>query len=48
MLKDKSGSSEKTQSLGDEARRLVGGLSKKETDIFYSDISEHESISDNW
>ena len=45
MLKDKSGSSEKSQSLGDESRRPIGGLSKKEIDIYYSDISEGKYIS---
>ena len=39
MFKDKSGSSEKSQVLGDESRRLIGGLSRKETEIFYSYIS---------
>ena len=37
-LKDKSGSSEKSQVLGDESRRLMGGLFKKETEIYDSDI----------
>ena len=46
MLKDKSRSSEKSQVLGDESRRLIGGLSKKETDIYYSIISEIKYISD--
>ena len=39
LLKDKSGSSEKSQSLGDEYRRLVDGLSKKKNNIYNSDIS---------
>ena len=38
MLKDKSGSSEKSQVLGDESRRLIGGLFKKENVIYDSDI----------
>ena len=48
QLKDKPGSSEKSQSLGDESSRLIGGLFKKETDISNSDLSESESISDIW
>ena len=44
MLKDKSGLSEKSQLLGDESRRLIGGLSKKETDISVSNISKSKSI----
>ena len=39
MLKDKSRSSEKSQPLGDESRRLIGGLSKKDSWIYDSDIS---------
>ena len=39
MLKDKSGSSEKSQVLGDESKRLVGGLFNKETEIYDFDIS---------
>ena len=46
LLKDKSVSSEKSQFLGDKSRRLIGGLSKKDTKFFYSDISEGESKSD--
>ena len=46
LLKDKSRSSEKSQLLRDESRRLIGGLSKKETDISDSDISEGKSISE--
>ena len=46
MLKGKSISSEKSQSLGDESRRLMGGLSKKGSDIFYFDRSETKYISD--
>ena len=42
------GSSEKSQSLGDESRRLIGGLSKKETEIFYSNVSESKYISEMW
>ena len=40
LLKGKSISSEKSQFLGDESSRLRGGLSKKGSDIFYSNISE--------
>ena len=39
MLKDKSGFSEKSQSLGDESRRMIVGLSKKETGIYNCGIS---------
>ena len=46
LLKDKSGSSEKSQVLGDESSILIGGLFKKETKISDSDISENESISE--
>ena len=45
MFKDKSGSSEKSQLLRDESKRLIGGLSKKGYDISDTDISENESIS---
>ena len=38
LLKDKSWSSEKSQSLGDESSRVIGGLSKKGYDIYDSDI----------
>ena len=48
MLKDKLRSSEKTQSLGDESSRLIGGLFKKDNDIYDYDISENESISKIW
>ena len=44
MDKDKSESCEKTQSLGHGSSGLIGDLSKKDIDIFYSDISENESI----
>ena len=44
FLKDKSGSSEKSKSLGDESMRLICGLSKKETDISDSYISKGKSI----
>ena len=37
--KYKSGSSEKSQLLRDESRRLIGGLSKKGSDISDYDIS---------
>ena len=46
LLKDKSRSSEKSQWLRDESRILIGGLSKKETDISDFDISESKSISE--
>ena len=46
MVKDKSRSSEKTQVLGDGSNRMVGDLSKKYIEIYDSDISENESISD--
>ena len=46
LLKDKSGPSEKSQVLGDESRILIGGLSKKDTQIYDSDISENGFISD--
>ena len=45
MLKDKSGSSEKSKLLRDESRRLTGGLSKKDTNISDSNISEGKNIS---
>ena len=48
MDKDKSGSSEKTQSFGDKSSRLIGGAFKKDTDIYDSNISENESILDIW
>ena len=44
LLKDKSISSRKFQSLGDGSRRLIGGLFKKDTEISDSDISKNESI----
>ena len=47
LLKYKSVSSEKSQLLRDESRRLIGGLSKKGCDISDSDISENEYISEN-
>ena len=37
--------SEKSQLLRDESRRLIGGLSKKGSNIYNSDISENQSIS---
>ena len=40
MLKDKSVLTEKSQLLRDESRRLIGGLSKKETYNYESDISD--------
>ena len=40
MFKDESVSSEKSQFLGDESSRLIGGLSKKGSDISDLDISE--------
>ena len=40
MLKYKLVSSEKSQRLRDESRRLIGGLSKKEIDICDSDVSK--------
>ena len=48
MVKDKSRSSEKTQVLWDEYSGLIGDLSKKDTEIYVSDILENESISENW
>ena len=48
MLKEKLWSSEKSQVLGDESRRLIDGLSKKENDISDSDISESKYISYIW
>ena len=48
MDRDKLGFNEKTKSLGDAASRLIGGLFKKDTDIYDSDISENESILDIW
>ena len=45
LLKDKSVSSENSQLLRDESRRMIGGLSKKGYDISDSDISENESVS---
>ena len=48
MLKDKSGSIEKSQLLRDESRRLIGGLSKKGYDIYDSYISENKCISETW
>ena len=45
MLKGKLGSSEKSHVLGDESRRLVGELFKKETEIYDYNISKNESIS---
>ena len=44
LLKDKSWSSEKSQLLRDESRRMICGLSKKGYDISNSDISKNESI----
>ena len=48
MLKQKSRSTKKSQSLGDESRRLISGLSKKETKISDYDISYKKYISDMW
>ena len=45
MLKDKSGSSEKSQVLGDGSSRLIDGWFKKENEIYDSDISKIKSIS---
>ena len=39
MLKGKWGSSEKSQVLRDESRRLIGGLLKKYIEIHDSNIS---------
>ena len=39
MLKDKVGSSEKSQSLGDGSSRLIDGWFKKENDIYDYNIS---------
>ena len=44
LLKDKPGSSEKSQLLRDESRRLIGGLSKKGSDIYDYNVSENEPI----
>ena len=46
MLKDKLGSSEKSQVLGDKSRRVIGVLFKKDIGIFESDISKTKYISD--
>ena len=46
MLKDKSGSSGKSQLIRDESRSLIGGLSTKGSDIYDSDISEGKTISE--
>ena len=46
LLKDKKISSEKSQFLGDESSRLRGGLSKKGSDIYDSDISKNKYISE--
>ena len=46
LLKGKSVSSEKSQLLRDESRRLKGGLSKKGSDISDYDVSKNEYISD--
>ena len=46
LLKDKLGSSGKSQLIRDESRSLIGGLSKKGYDIYDSDISENKSILD--
>ena len=48
FVKDNWGSSEKTQSLGDESSRLIGGLFKKCTDILDPNIWESEYISHIW
>ena len=48
MDKDKSGSSEKTQSLGGGSSGLIGDLSKKDIEIYDSNISENESILGMW
>ena len=48
MLKDKSVSSEKSQFFGDESSRMIGELSKKGFDIYDSNISETNSISETW
>ena len=48
LLKDKLGSSEKSQLLEDESTRMIGGLSKKGYDISDSDISETKYISNTW
>ena len=48
LRKDKSQSSEKPQLLGDEYRRMIGGLFKKYNEIYDSNISKSESISDMW
>ena len=44
LLKGKSIFSEKSQFLGDESSRLRGGSSKKDSDIYDSDISENKYI----
>ena len=41
--KDKLGTSEKTQVLGDGSSELIGNLSKEDTNIYDSYILEHES-----
>ena len=46
LINYKSRSSEKSQLLRDESRRLIGGLSKKGYSIYDYDISENESISE--
>ena len=46
MDKDKSGTSGKTQALGDGSSRLIGVLSNKDTAISDFDISKNESISE--
>ena len=48
LLKGKSISSEESQLLGNESRRLIGGLSKKGSDIYDSDISENEYLLEKW
>ena len=47
LLKDKLVSSEKSQFLGDESRRLIRGLSKKGSDISDFGISKTKSISEH-
>ena len=46
MDKDKLGSNQRTQSLGDGSSRLICDLYNKDTEIYDFDISENESISD--
>ena len=46
LAKDKSGTFDKTQVLGDGSSELIGGLSKEEIEISNSDISKHEYILD--